>query len=471
MPIKESHLTPSPGATGFIVAGMFFTSGMLSRIAPSEMAHMAAIYSGLTLLISFYFDMRRDFRRLVRADIMALCALYFLTLFEFLFPQPLFDSLVGPEEAEPAINACLFAFIGLALGRHLAPPGIKAVTQLLQTEFQPKMMLTLFWISIGVGYFYMLLTTNFDLSWMLHDMMGPRFTQAWSRGRLGGWKELLGELGMLLNIAPPIAGIIIARRRSYSSASLALVSLALGFTFFYGFVSGTRNVLITFIATFTVAYAFSLEKNRLRELAFVVGLAIATTLAATVYMLEFRKIGFLNYINGQKTEANLAIEAENKKETTLFVDYNLYVIAKLINVFPGRHPFLGFEVPYLALIRPIPRAIWKGKPEGLSMSIEDALGTEGLTLASSFVGEAYISGGNIGVVLCALVFGSVTGWWNRFGDPNNSPFGHLVFASGFFAAVISMRSMFVFTTAILPTIAALVLGHWLLSQLPKRRKT
>jgi hypothetical protein len=36
--------------------------------------------------------------------------------------------------------------------------------------------------------------------------------------------------------------------------------------------------------------------------------------------------------------------------------------------------------------------------------------------------------------------------------------GILIYASGFFAAVISMRSMLVFTTALLPTIAAILLG-------------
>jgi hypothetical protein len=73
------------------------------------------------------------------------------------------------------------------------------------------------------------------------------------------------------------------------------------------------------------------------------------------------------------------------------------------------------------------------------------------------------------VFLTGSVFGAVAGWWNRLGRGDNSPFGHLVFASGFFAAVISMRSMFVFTTAILPTIAALLLGNWVVSKRPLRR--
>ena len=44
----------------------------------------------------------------------------------------------------------------------------------------------------------------------------------------------------------------------------------------------------------------------------------------------------------------------------------------------------------------------------------------------------------------------------RFAE--NSELGILIYASGFFAAVISMRSLFVFSTALLPTVAAVVVG-------------
>jgi len=90
--------------------------------------------------------------------------------------------------------------------------------------------------------------------------------------------------------------------------------------------------------------------------------------------------------------------------------------------------------------------------------METALGVEGLTLAASFIGESYISWGWTGVFLAGIFFGALMGWWSRMASPENSDFGILVYASGFFAAVISMRSLFVFTTALLPTLAAVVFG-------------
>ena len=83
-----------------------------------------------------------------------------------------------------------------------------------------------------------------------------------------------------------------------------------------------------------------------------------------------------------------------------------------------------------------------------------------MTVASSFVGEAYMSGGFIAIALTGLALGVFTGWWSALLSPRNSELGILIYASGFFAAVISMRSIFVVTTALLPTVAALVIGTY-----------
>jgi hypothetical protein len=288
--------------------------------------------------------------------------------------------------------------------------------------------------------------------------MAPRFAQPWGRGRFGDIKALLYEIGMVLYLIPPLAGVILARRRQYRAFQLIFAAAALGFTLFYGFTSGTRNIFATYLATFLVAYAFTAGLSRKRELLLVGGSGVALLYAATHVMLDFRNIGFARYLQGEKQ----AFTFEGQE--MFFVDYNLYVIAELIQRFPRELPFLGWEIPYLALVRPIPRAFWPGKPEGMSIGIEDALGAEGLTLASTFIGEAYMSGGLFAVALTGWFFGALMSWWNKLAMPESSPFGHLIFASGFFAAVISMRSMLVFTTAILPTIAALVVGHWLVNQ-------
>lgn len=464
---KDSGVMPTPqwGATMALLACLAITPVVAKGSTPELVAHEYAIGIGLGLAISLLIDYRRNLRNLVRADLMALASLYFLTLFEFLLPQPDFNELVTLEETIPALSACLVGFAGLAIGRHLAPYPPASVQKLLRDDFPPRAFLIIYTIALIGGYFYMLLAVDGDFLRMIDYFMMPRFSQPWGRGKFGDWKALVAEIGMMLYLVPPVAGIIIATRKNYTASQFTYVILTFAFTLFYGFTSGTRNIFAAYLATFIVAYAFSYRKQRRTELVAVGAIVAAMMLLATTMMLEFRNVGFKVYLDGYRENRG------QKTETNFFVDYNLYVVAKLATVFPSQHEYLGFEIPYLAIIRPIPRAMWSGKPEGISLSIEEAVGVEGLTLASSFVGEAFMSGGIVGVMLTALAFGAITGWWNRLGRSDNSPFGHLVFASGFFAAVISMRSMFVFTTAILPTIAALVLGNALLTRRKPRQQT
>ena len=170
-------------------------------------------------------------------------------------------------------------------------------------------------------------------------------------------------------------------------------------------------------------------------------------------MTKFREFGLKEYLQGGVIDVEPMSNGE-----ILSVDLNLFPMSRLAEVFPERHAYLGFEIIYQALIRPIPRAIWKGKPEGMSVSIEDAVGAEGWTVAASFAGEAYMSGGYIAVFLIAAGFSWLAAWWNLLVSEDNSQLGVLIYASGFFSVVISMRSMLVFTTAILPTLAAFAAG-------------
>ena len=321
----------------------------------------------------------------------------------------------------------------------------------------------IFWACVSVGYLHMVIAVNFDIPLMIEYFMEPRFSQPWQRGKLGDWKALLVELGLFIYLIPPLAGIILGRRQRHARTQLALVIAALLFTFFYGFSSGTRNIFASYLVTFLIGYAFALPGGRRKELIVLSAACAALMLVATVLMLNFRSVGFRNYFSGN-------FEQVETREETLFVDYNLYAIARLMEVFPKHNHYLGMEVPYLALVRPIPRALWPGKPEGLSKSIEDALGVEGLTIATSFVGEAYMAGGWAAVFVVGIFFGGLTGWWSHLASPRNSELGILIYASGFFAAVISMRSVFVFTTALLPTTAALIIGYFLVGKLGAQAK-
>lgn len=453
-PETTEHPQPDINGTFIALVGMTFTALLAHGDQPSSLARFSAIGILISIGISVAMDLRRGgLRNLIRADLMAILAFYFLTLFEFLFPQPHFDEMIDVRTTQTAILCVDIGFLGLLLGRHLLRPRKQPFAHTLTHEIPAGWIVFIFWTCFFIGYAHMFIAVNFNVVDMVGCFMDPRFTQPWQRGRLGDWKALLVELGLFIYLIPPLAGIMIARRHRYGTFSLLMAIFALLFTFFYGFTSGTRNIFASYLVTFLIAYSFALPFARQKEL---IALCIGSGLImifATYFMLQFRNVGFRNYLEGN-------YEPPQSQERTLFVDYNLYAICRLVDVFPHKRGYLGWEIPYQALIRPIPRAIWSGKPEGLSSTIEDALGVEGVTISASFVGEAYMSGGMFAALVIALIFGAVTGWWSYLASPKNSELGILIYASGFFATVISMRSLFVFTTALLPTVAALVIGTY-----------
>ncbi len=467
-PLESPH--PVPAGTGIALASIVFAAVSLPTGTPTEIARYAAITVGVGLAGSVFMDAKRGVWNLPRADLFAILAFYFLTLFEFLFPQPKFNTMTTPELAADGVYVVLIAFTGLLLGRHIFKPKSQPLADVMTHEIPPAWLIALFWLAAGIGYLHMLIAVDFNVVKMISWFSEPRFTQPWSRGKFGDWKAMLFELGMLIQLLPPLAGIMIARRRRFPIWHLLPMLVVIAITFYAAFASGTRNVLASYLVTFLIGYAFALPLDRRRELIVLAASCGLLMIFATFFMLQFRNVGLKNYLADNGAPVTSMQPPPEETRQTLYVDYNLFSICRLAEVFPSRYEYLGLEIPYLALIRPIPRALWSGKPEGMKTSIEEAMGMEGLTISASFAGEAYMSGGNPAVFIIALAFGAVTGWWCFLASPRNSEVGILIYASGFFAAVISMRSLLVFTTALLPTIAGILIATWLVSALRSRIK-
>ncbi len=449
---------------GLVITAFAVSSGGTNQ-RPSGMASIAAIGTILSLGIGFAFDVRRGLNNLIRADVLALLAFYFLTLFEFLFPQTKFDGMAAYENVAKAINLVLVGFGGLLIGRHFIHPKRPPLQRLLTHEIPPGILLLIFWGSLCIGYLHQWASpaVAFDpVKWMDYTLR-PRFDQPWGRGRFGDFSAMLYELNMVINLVPPLAGIILARRQRFGFIALTLVTCGYLLALFVAFAGATRSVLASFLITFIIGFAFAAPKGRKKELIALSGIAAALMMFGTVAMLHIRSQGLKKFLSGE-------VAYSITRADTLYVDYNLCNIANLTSVFPSRMPYLGLEVPYLALIRPIPRALWKGKPEGLSHSIEHALGDYSgkITLSASFAGEAYMAGGFFGVLLCGMFFGAINGWWSHLMGPRNSELGILIYSSGFFAAVISMRSLFTYTTALLPTFAAIIGTGYLVRYLARK---
>ena len=453
--------------SAIFLLGLLCTGLFLSGKNPTDIARFAAIGTGASLAASVIFDLKHSVKNLVRADLLALVSLYYLTFCEFLFPQPDFVMMVDVNSTTRAVHACLFGFAGLVLGRHLLQLKKQPFAELFNAPISASSIVTTFALCLFGGFSYMLACSHFDPVKMVKWFLEPRFTQPWSRQALGDWTALLHELEMLLFLIPPLGGVIFARRRRHSLASLCFVAFGVSFVLFYGFCSGTRYFFAAYLITLLAGFAFAAGPGQKKEVIAAAIAAAALMLVATVVMLEFRNMGLRVYATHDYED----FSRPEKIERTLYVDYNLYVICRIVDTFPRRHDYLGFEVPFLAMVRPVPRALWPGKPEGLSYPIEDVVGADGWTVAATFIGEAYMSGGALAVFAIGCVFGALARWWNLLASGRNSEFGVLIYASGFFAAAIAMRSMLVLTTALLPSIAGIAAGFLLIRRASRRPAT
>jgi len=459
-------LRPTVGGSAAILAACILIYAVVRADSPTESARMSAYILGAGIGASVFFDLRHGLRNLIRVDLLAILALYFLTLFEFLFPQPDFDLMTNSLDTLEGIHLILLGFVGMVVGRHLVPPGKTHFESLRRIEIRPGTFVALFVTAFVLSVFYQWLAVGFNPVAWIEGLTGPRFSQPWQRGRFGGWKELLNELRLLSYILPPIAGIIYARRKDYSTPQLILITVLLLTHMFINVCGGTRNTTAVDLASLVGAYFIIQPKPRIRSMIIAGALTAVTFLFLSHHMLQFRNMGletYLRYVvlDNRTSIESVAADAGEEEQETFFVDYNLYQIVSLANVFPDLHDYLGWNLPWVALTKPVPRAIWSGKPEGLRISLEEALGVEGMTLSATFIGESYMTGGPLVIVLVGTLLGMFCAWWNRMGSELDNTYGLLIYAVGLFAALITMRSLMIFSTALLPCIALFVFARFL----------
>jgi len=426
---------------------------------PAEYLAVPAYLIGLGIILAALAESTGNIRNLVRADWVAILALYGLTLAEFLFQQPEFNERSNMLEAERALRLFTLGFLSLVAGRHLFVG--RTSTGFHISNLSPRLSLTVFWIIVPLAFAAELWAVKFNLFAMIDAQMGPRFSQPWSRGQLGGLYSLLYELGLFKYAIPALAGVLLNSWRRIGLFNLALVLFPTLLTLFFGFCGGTRNVFAAYLAGFVGTFLLTQPRLSFTRVATVGICAGVIFMSASYYMLEFRNIGFKRFVS--------AYDVVDTRDT-FYVDYNMWAIGKLGLLFPARHQHIGLELYWHALTKPVPRAIWSGKPIDLTTSIEGALEVEGLTVSTTFIGESFMAFGEFGVVITGLFLGFVCGWWNYMGGRMRGGYGQLVYASGFAAIAIAMRSLMFFTTNMLPTIGLVVLGHWINQSVQSRNR-
>lgn len=445
-----------------VIGGLVTGLTMPNTFAEVEVYRHCAFFMGPVIGLSLLVQSRGNLRRLMRADVVALTSLYFLTFAEFLNPsvRVLFAGYTG--QAHSASWMVLATIMSIACGRHLVPSQGGKPFNLPHLS-----MHGMFWVAVAcffLGYLWPLITVNFNPVSLVTEALGPRFTQPWQRSRTGDWTSFLTELNLLHYAFAGLVGVILSGRNKVVMPVLVLLVGMFLFMCFMDFAGGTRYILMIKLGLAVSGYVAGSRRMTSPKLWVLGALSLAAMWAITGEMLRVRQLGVDRWVAG---EAANTIEEENY----FLVDNNMITIARTLEVFPNPNPFPGSDVVVSALTKWVPRALWPGKPEEWGTSLERAFGLDGsYTLAVTLTGEAYLIAGLPSLLIIGLMIGAGCTAWSRRGELLRSNLDLLLYISAFFATAMCMRSLQFVTVAILPTLLVYVAGRFLASQQQPRRR-
>lgn len=439
-------------ATMIMLVGVFLCYITLPDGGALDIFRHGAYLMGAAISLALLIQARHGVKNLFQADSVAIVTFYFLTYAEFLDPNLLVLHPTTSDDALRASDLVLLSFAGLTIGRHIPIFGQKLSLHNFP-ELSPLAVYRLFIVFSFLGYLYVLLSVNFDITEIFSSLLNPRFETPWQRGRLGDWSSLVEELSLLLYAVSAIGGYIVAKRRNFRFFQLLSVGAVLVFTVYFDIGTGARNYLAIQLGLFSASFLLSRGKpiGIGTILSFSVALvAIWLTLG---FMLEYRNVGVKAFFNGDTDVLDV--------NSRMMIDNNMFSIANVMEIFPKYYDYPGITVLWNSIIHPIPRALWPGKPVEWNNSIEEVLRVNGATIAVTYAGEAFLMGGYIAAFFVSVTFGALAASWTRVSAVIHTNTGLVYYVSGFYAVTLGMRSMQWITVAILPTIAIYIMVRFL----------
>lgn len=213
----------------------------------------------------------------------------------------------------------------------------------------------------------------------------------------------------------PLLGTIAFVSSEHKGQPLPLVAFGAGLlVVFEFFLGGSRSIMMSVVAPVLFFYFYYNWDKGLRF-----WLTAGSLLFVLIGVMELQ-VRFRSNLLEVLADPDKAAHSRGLASATTFDptqshrDNNMYLFCLMVQGYPDRYPYEGFNNFFATLANPIPRAIWPGKPilngaNDLSHQAQFVLdgpllmGTTSLTY--SVVGEAYQAGG----MWAMLVYGAVYG--------------------------------------------------------------
>jgi hypothetical protein len=284
----------------------------------------------------------------------------------------------------------------------------------------------------ALGIFYFVYMAGFDLQKIISGLQQSRFDAPWSRDNpFGGWTafvEHLAYFGMLL----PALAVAVARLTGwFSLRALICYLMALIYALFQA-QGGNRRYLGVMFGAALISWLLMSRDIGPRKIIW-----LALWASGLLYLMEvqyqYRGVGINAFSSPEQRQTLTRVEE-------IHVDDNFLRLAQSINYVPEQYPYVWYEYAFFALIKPIPRVLWHGKPETQSFRIQDVVNV-GASLSSSVVGEFYVSGGLLMVLFGGWLYGRLGTWGTMLLIPPRTRTGTLLYGSWVMALFAGCRSM------------------------------
>jgi hypothetical protein len=418
---------------GLLLASLALPADIVPRGAVKWSATIMALGLAAAPLIAALARPKSIFR----AEHVVVLSTIFWLLFDMLQGRYYLDGL-EPHDVRVtfATIACMVTGVWIsAMHRPWGVPGIFLTAA--NFELTDKILFRTAVLSFCIAFLRYAIPCGFDLSLMFSSLGGGRWAAPWSRGALGGVDAFLDHLSYFGYVLPVLT-VVLARRLGWVNMRTIVIGFcALVITAFLS-QGGGRRIIGVMYGGALLYWLLSRSKIRFINL---LGVAVAafSLLAVLETMLDYRNVGY-NAMFDRGTSLH-EFKAGAEDDVMLRVDDNFLRLAQIAKIIPDYHEHVTWRYPLWVLARPIPRLFWPGKPLDPGFDLPMFLGTDGVSLSISVIGELYMAGGFMAILFGGWFYGRLAGILSRMMMEQRSDSALIIYSIGLLALFAGMRSM------------------------------
>ncbi len=431
------------GATAFIAA-------------VSDSAETTAFYGSLVMSAALLLPVLIEvFTDEIRQAISPINVLSFAVIY-WLFLDPIQGLYALPVESFTPVTlfAMTAAFlIGSTLGMHsrisLPKRTLHWLTVLSWTRT------SLFWTMCSCWALQMsfyLWKSNWDPGLFVSSLFLGRGMQPWSRGALGDESAFVEALTYFGYIMPSLLVMLGRKSRRLIDPLFLIGTVLTGFSLFCIGSDGSRR--LAGFAVVAALFLYFMSDRITRGTLSITNVKLwikygLTTVAVGVLlnlMLETRGSWSNSEFTGERLYSGI------------YVDDNFLRMCQVIEAVPRYADFVGLQPIFFALARPIPRALWPGKPVSPGFTIHEYLGITEASLSTGLIAELFTCFGWYTVALGGFVFGLFGCAVRSMQQAANAGGGLLLYCTSLgwlFVSLRSMTDMAVFTYPVIAVAAVI----------------